>query len=206
MNIILLGAPGSGKGTQAVKIAESLGIPHISTGDIFRANIKALTPIGVKAKEYIDKGQLVPDEVVIEIVRLRLQESDCARGYILDGFPRTVPQAEALAGFSKVDVVLDIDIDLAKLEARLTGRRVCSACGASYHVDTYSDTTCAKCRGDVIQRADDTPETVRKRLDVYTRQTAPLIAYYKEKKLLRTVNGDQSIDAVARDVEQALRV
>lgn len=205
MNIILLGAPGSGKGTQAVYIAESLRIPHISTGDIFRANIRAATPIGVKAKEYIDKGQLVPDEVVIEIVRLRLQESDCSNGYILDGFPRTVPQAEALAAFSGIDKVLDIDIDLAKLERRLTGRRVCSACGASYHIDSYTDTTCVKCRGEVIQRDDDTPATVRKRLEVYTAQTAPLIAYYKEKGVLVTVDGDQPIDKVAADIADVLK-
>ena len=204
MNLVLLGAPGSGKGTQAVKIAEAFKIPHISTGDIFRANIKAGTPIGKKAKEYIDRGQLVPDEVVIEIVRLRLAESDCANGFILDGFPRTVGQAEALGKFANIDTVLDIGIDLDKLEARLCGRRVCSACGASFHIDTYKDTTCDRCRGEVIQRADDTPETVRKRLTVYTEQTAPLIAYYTEKGVLVSVNGDQAIDAVTADIFKVL--
>lgn len=205
MNLILLGAPGSGKGTQAVGMAEKFGIPHISTGDIFRANIKAQTPIGIKAKEYIDNGQLVPDEVVVEIVRLRIQEPDCSKGYILDGFPRTVPQAEALQKFTKIDKVINIDIDLNKLTDRLTGRRVCAACGASYHITSYKDKTCTKCRGDVIQRDDDKAETVSKRLQVYTAQTRPLIEFYSKAKLLLTVNGDQAIDAVGKDIEAALK-
>lgn len=205
MKIVLLGAPGCGKGTQAVGISESFGIPHISTGDIFRSNIAAQTSIGVVAKSYIDKGQLVPDSVVIEIVRLRLSESDCDRGWILDGFPRTVAQAEALATFEEPDVVLDIEMPMKKLMARLTGRRICEDCGASYHIDSYSDLTCAKCRGKIVQRADDSPETVSRRLKVYESQTAPLIAYYQQKGNLRRVDGDQTVKEVANSIKSVLK-
>jgi adenylate kinase len=204
MNIILLGAPGSGKGTQAVTMAERYNLPHISTGDIFRANIKAQTPIGVKAKQFIDAGQLVPDEVVVEIVALRLSESDCKKGFILDGFPRTVPQAESLSKITAIDTVLNIDIPLERLSARLTGRRVCSSCGASFHVSNYTDKTCSKCRGDVVQRPDDTQETVDNRLSVYSNQTAPLIDYYKNAGLLKNINGDQAIDLVGAEIAVAL--
>ena len=204
MNIILLGAPGAGKGTQAVKIAEKYKIPHISTGDILRKNIKEGTPVGKKAKSYIDKGALVPDEVVIEIVKNRLEEADCQNGYLLDGFPRTKPQAKALDEFTAIDTVLNIDIDLNILVDRLSGRRVCSACGATYHTSTYSNATCSQCGGNVVQRNDDLPDTVRARLKTYTLQTQPLISYYEEKNLLINIDGNTGIDKVFEDIEKVL--
>ena len=205
MNIILLGAPGAGKGTQAVRLAEKYGIPHISTGDIFRSNIKEQTPIGIVAKSYIDKGQLVPDEVTIQIVKERLEKEDCKNGYLLDGFPRTVLQAEALDGFSVIDAVVDIDVPLHKLMKRITGRRVCGKCGESYHIDYLGgNTKCGKCDGDLIQRADDNEETVGKRLEVYEKQTAPLIRHYEEKGKLICVNGDGDIDAVFNTITERL--
>ena len=205
MNIILLGAPGAGKGTQAVRLAERYNIPHISTGDIFRANIKGETEIGLIAKSYIDKGQLVPDEVTVRIVKERLEEKDCANGYLLDGFPRNVEQAEALGKFSKVDYVVNIDVPLEKLLKRITGRRICSSCGASYHVDNIGDTkTCVKCGGELGQRADDNEKTVQSRLDVYTKQTEPLKAYYSEKGVLIDVDGDAEIDKVFEEITRKL--
>ena len=171
MKLVLLGAPGAGKGTQAVKITEKYGITHISTGDIFRKNLKEGTPVGLKAKAYIDKGQLVPDEVTCEIVAERLKESDCRNGFMLDGFPRNVFQAEALDKMSEVDLVLNLAVDLNKLMSRLTGRRVCSKCGESYHITTLKSDKCTKCGGDIIQRADDTEETVEKRIKVYIDET-----------------------------------
>lgn len=185
MNIILLGAPGAGKGTQATKISDRYGLPHISTGDIFRENIKNQTPIGLLAKSYTDKGQLVPDEVTCQIVEERLAREDCKNGYLLDGFPRTIAQAEALAKFAKIDAVININIDFSLLMARLCGRRVCKDCGESYHVSTLNGaTTCSRCGGELYQRKDDNPETVGQRLDVYKDQTAPLIDYYTEKGLI----------------------
>lgn len=206
MNIVFLGAPGAGKGTQASKIAEKYSIPHISTGDIFRQNIKDQTPIGIVAKGYIDRGQLVPDEVTVELVKGRILEDDCKNGFILDGFPRDVAQAEALATFSKVDAVIDIVIPLDRLMRRLTGRRVCSKCGESYHVDFLGNvSTCSKCGAELIQRADDTCETVQQRLDVYTAKTAPLIDYYKKCGLLKEVNGDQSVTDVFDEIVKVLQ-
>ena len=204
MNLILLGAPGAGKGTQAVKIAQDFSIPHISTGDIFRKNIKEGTPVGLKAKSYIDKGQLVPDEVVVEIVALRIAEDDCKNGYLLDGFPRTVAQAEALDKIASGLTVINIDVDLNALAARLTGRRVCPDCGESYHVSTKKDDVC-KCGGKLIQRDDDKLETVQSRLNVYTAQTAPLIDYYTAKGNIVTVDGMQSIDDVYADIKKAIK-
>ena len=205
MKIVLLGAPGAGKGTQAVRLAEGLKIPHVSTGDIFRKNIKERTPIGVEAKSYIDKGQLVPDEVTIKIVKARLEEADCANGYLLDGFPRNVRQAKALDEFSSVDKVVNIDVPLHKLMKRITGRRVCGKCGESYHIDYLGDkTTCGKCDGELIQRADDNEETVGKRLEVYEKQTAPLIEYYKGKEKLFNVDGDGDINAVFNAITERL--
>ena len=197
MNIVLLGAPGAGKGTQAVRLAEKYSVPHISTGDIFRSNIKEGTPFGLVAKSFIDKGQLVPDEVTVQIVKERLEKDDCKNGYLLDGFPRTVAQAKALDEFSEVEKVVNIDVPLTKLLKRITGRRVCSKCGESYHID-YLDgkTSCKKCEGDLIQRADDNEETVASRLDVYTKQTAPLVEYYDGKGVLVTIDGDGNIDDV----------
>lgn len=205
MKIVLLGAPGAGKGTQAVRLAERYNVPHISTGDIFRKNIKERTPIGIEAKSYIDKGQLVPDEVTIKIVRDRLNADDCKNGYLLDGFPRNVLQAKALDEFSEVEKVVNIDVPLHKLMNRITGRRVCGKCGESYHVD-YLDgkKECGKCGGDLMQRADDNEETVRSRLDVYVAQTAPLVDYYKGRGVLVDIDGDGSVDDVFATIAEKL--
>ena len=206
MKIILLGAPGAGKGTQAVRISEKFNIAHVSTGDIFRANIKNQTPIGVIAKSYIDKGQLVPDEVTVEIVKQRLAESDVQNGYILDGFPRNIFQAEELDKFTQIDKVIDISVDETKLLRRITGRRVCSKCGDSYHIDRLNGaTTCARCGGDLITRADDNEETVKSRLQVYRKQTEPLIEYYQSKGKLVTINGDSSIEDAFAEIVNALK-
>ena len=186
-------------------IAEQFKVPHISTGDIFRKNIKEQTPIGVVAKSYIDKGNLVPDDVTIEIVRNRLSEEDCKQGFILDGFPRNVYQAEALLNIAEIDVVLDVDVPLDNLMERLTGRRVCSGCGESYHVTTLEGrNTCAKCGENLYQRDDDNEETVAGRLTVYRKQTEPLIEFYAAKGLLKTVNGDQDKDAVFEEIRSVL--
>lgn len=195
MNVIFLGPPGAGKGTQAVRVCERLGIPQISTGEILRRAIREKTPTGLAAKSYIDKGALVPDSVVIDIVRERLAQEDCQKGYVLDGFPRTVPQAQALAGFADIDAVIDIDVSDEKLIERLSGRRVCPSCGGTYHVSHLDGATaCEKCGAALIQRDDDKPETVLSRLTVYHAQTAPLIAFYAERGLLRKVDGAQPMD------------
>ena len=195
MNLIFLGPPGAGKGTQAVRVCEQLGIPQISTGDILRRAIKNETPTGLAAKSYIDKGQLVPDSVVIDIVRERLVQDDCKNGYLLDGFPRTVAQAEALEGFAKIDAVVDINVSDEKLVARLSGRRVCLSCGGTYHVSLLNgSTTCAKCGQELIQRADDKAETVLSRLTVYHAQTEPLIDFYTKRGLLKEIDGAQPMD------------
>ena len=195
MNVIFLGPPGAGKGTQAVRVCERLGIPQISTGDILRRAIKEQTPTGLAAKSYIDKGQLVPDSVVIDIVRERLEHDDCKNGYLLDGFPRTVLQAEALETFAKIDAVIDIDVSDEKLVERLSGRRVCLSCGGTYHVSQLNGSmTCAKCGQELIQRADDKAETVLSRLTVYHAQTAPLIDFYTQRGLLKAVDGAQPMD------------
>ncbi len=195
MNVIFLGPPGAGKGTQAVRVCERLGIPQISTGDILRRAMKEGTPTGLAAKAYVDRGELVPDSVVIDIVRERLQAPDCQKGYVLDGFPRTVPQAEALAAFADIDAVIDIEVSDEQLTERLSGRRVCLSCGGTYHVSRLGgSTTCAKCGAQLIQRADDKAETVLSRLGVYHAQTAPLIDYYSARGLLKTVDGAQPMD------------
>jgi adenylate kinase len=206
MNIILLGAPGAGKGTQASMITDAYGVPHISTGDIFRANMQAQTPIGVIAKSYIDKGQLVPDDITCEIVEARLQAEDCRKnGYMLDGFPRTIPQAEALEKWESIDAVINIDIDTSLLMARLCGRRVCKLCGESYHISRLNGkTTCEKCGGELYQRKDDNSETVGKRLNVYRAQTAPLIDYYTKKGLLINVNGAATPAEVFAEIRSKL--
>ena len=204
MKLILLGAPGAGKGTQATKIAEKYGIPHISTGDIFRKNIKEGTPVGLKAKSYIDKGQLVPDEVTCELVKGRLAESDCANGFLLDGFPRNVFQAATLDGMTDIDAAINIDVDHEALTERITGRRVCAKCGESYHVSVKKDGKCDKCDGELIQRDDDKVETVKSRLEVYNSSTKPLIAYYEKTGKLKTVDGMQSVQDVFRDIVKAL--
>ena len=193
MNLILLGAPGAGKGTQATKIADRYGLVHISTGDIFRANIKNGTKIGLLAKSYIDKGELVPDEVTCEIVKDRLTWEDCKKGYLLDGFPRNTFQADYLDMCAKIDAVVNINIDFSLLMDRLCGRRVCKECGESYHVSTLGGKTdCARCGGELYQRKDDNPETVKSRLDVYEAQTAPLIEYYTKKGLILNFTGSEA--------------
>lgn len=205
MNIVLLGAPGAGKGTQASLIQQKFNLVHISTGDIFRANIKGGTPIGKVAKSYIDAGKLVPDEVTCDIVRDRLQQGDLASGYMLDGFPRNVFQAEELDKFAHIDVCLNIDVDASLLMDRICGRRVCS-CGESYHVSTLGGrTTCAKCGKELYQRADDNPETVKSRLDTYFTQTAPVAEYYKKQgKLINIECGTKSPAEVFELVSAAL--
>ena len=205
MNIILLGAPGAGKGTQATRISDGYKLPHISTGDIFRENIKNETPIGLLAKSYIDKGQLVPDEVTCKIVEDRIQRADCESGYMLDGFPRTIAQAEALDEITKIDLVINIDVDFGLLLDRLCGRRVCKECGESWHLTWLNGADkCLRCGGELYQRKDDNPETVQSRLDVYNAQTAPLIAYYKEKGLLFNVGGNVSPDEVFAEIAKKL--
>lgn len=197
MNIILLGAPGAGKGTQASKISDGFSLPHISTGDIFRENIKNRTPIGMLAKSYTDQGLLVPDEVTCQIVEERLGREDCKNGYMLDGFPRTIAQAEALDKITKVDLVINIDVDFSLLLDRLCGRRVCKDCGESYHIAKLNgETKCARCSGELYQRKDDNPETVQSRLDVYKAQTAPLIEYYGKKGIVFNVEGNAAPEAV----------
>ena len=204
MNLILLGPPGAGKGTQAKMMIDKYHIPQISTGDILRAALKERTPLGLKAKEYMDKGLLVPDEVVIDIIRERLKEKDCQNGYILDGFPRTVAQAEALdkvlsAMNSGIDHVISIEVDKGELVKRLTGRRTCRQCGRGYHVifdPPLNKDLCDKCQGELYQRDDDNEDTVRNRLDVYESQTFPLIQYYKEKDLIRSIDGQGGIQQI----------
>ncbi len=203
MKLILLGAPGAGKGSQATKISKEYGIAHISTGDALRANIKEGTELGKFAKSYIDKGQLVPDEVVVGIVADRIGKEDCRNGFLLDGFPRTVAQAEALEKLTDIDVVINIDVDFDVITGRISGRRMCE-CGESYHISTYKSDVCAKCGKKLYQRADDNEETVKNRLDVYARQTAPLIDFYATRNKLVTVDGNKSIDEVFEDVKKVL--
>lgn len=213
MRIILLGPPGAGKGTQAKNIAEKFEIPHISTGDIFRKNIKDKTPLGIKAKEYIDSGGLVPDEVTVAIVEDRIKQDDCRKGFLLDGFPRTVNQADALGKVltvmgQKLDYVINIEVSREALIERLTGRRVCISCGASFHIKYNSPAKrgiCDICGGQLIQRDDDSEETVKNRLEVYTSQTAPLIEYYSRLGLLYSVDGEQDIDKVLKAIDNILR-
>jgi adenylate kinase len=212
MNMILLGPPGAGKGTQAKMLIEKYQIPQISTGDILRANLKERTPLGLKAKEYMDQGLLVPDEVVIEITRERLKKPDCQKGYILDGFPRTVAQALALdkvlAGMnSQVDHVISVEVDRNELLKRLTGRRTCRQCGAMYHVifnPSLNKDICDKCRGELYLRDDDNEDTVRNRLEVYDSQTFPLIQYFEQKGLVRKIEGIGSIQQIFERIVQTL--
>lgn len=212
MRVILLGPPGAGKGTQAEKLVENLSVPHISTGDMFRKAIKDGTALGTKAKNYMDQGKLVPDEVTIGIVKERLSEPDCQKGFLLDGFPRTVAQADALNEIltnlnTKLDAVINIVVLRDALIERLTGRRVCKSCGATYHImfkPSKGDNVCEKCQGELYQRADDSIETVGNRLDVYEEQTSPLISYYRDKDLLIDIDGAQSMEKVLADIYQAL--
>ena len=212
MKIIMLGAPGAGKGTQAKKIAEKYQIPHISTGDIFRANIKNGTELGKKAKTYMDQGLLVPDELVVDLVVDRVNQEDCGNGYVLDGFPRTIPQAEALdkalSGMGqKLDYAIDVDVPDENIISRMSGRRACLSCGATYHI-VYNapkkEGVCDQCGEPLVLRDDDKPETVRNRLDVYHRQTQPLIDYYKKEGVLAEVDGTQDMEQVFQDIVKIL--
>ncbi|MEG2453263.1 MAG: adenylate kinase [Clostridia bacterium] len=203
MNIILLGAPGAGKGSQASIISAKYNIPHISTGDILRRNIKEQTQLGKLAKSYIDAGGLVPDDVVIDIVKNRLTEADAQKGYILDGFPRTLPQAEALDREANIDIVLNIVVPFEIIEERLTGRRVC-ICGATYHISTLKDNICQKCGQPLFIRDDDKIETVKARLQVYLKQTAPLIEYYEAKGLVKNILGRDTVEHTFEGVKEVL--
>lgn len=205
MNIIFLGPPGAGKGTQAQIVCQRLGIPQVSTGDMLRAAIAAGTEMGLKAKEYMDQGQLVPDEVVIGIVKDRLADADCQKGYILDGFPRTVEQAAALGTFAKIDVAINLDVPDDVLVKRLSGRRVCPLCGAPYHVDRLNGETVCRADGTpLIQRDDDKAETVLNRLAIYHQKTAPLIDYYREAGLLKNIGGGLSLEEISEEIFRTL--
>lgn len=213
MNIVLMGLPGAGKGTQADKIVDKYGIPHISTGDMFRAAIKEGTELGLKAKSFMDQGALVPDEVTIGIVRERLSKPDCENGFLLDGFPRTVPQAEALDATlselgKKVEHVLNIVVEKEELIKRLTGRRICRTCGASYHMvfnPPKVEGICDRDGGELYQREDDNPETVTNRLEVNMKQTKPLLDFYEAKGVLSNINGQQDINKVFADLDALLQ-
>ena len=212
MKIIMLGAPGAGKGTQAKKIAEKYGIPHISTGDIFRANIKNETELGKKAKEYMDQGLLVPDELTCDLVTDRIKQDDCEKGFILDGFPRTIPQAEALTAAlekmgTSMDYAINVDVPDENIVSRMSGRRACLKCGATYHIVTIPPKTegiCDNCGSELVQREDDKPETVQKRLTVYHDQTQPLIDYYEKAGILHTADGTKDLEDVFAEIVKIL--
>lgn len=204
MKLIFLGPPGAGKGTQAERIAERFQIAHLSTGDMLRAEIRNATPLGAAAKAYIDRGELVPDSVIIDMVRERIARDDCKNGFLLDGFPRTVVQAEALNAITDIDYAVNIDVPSERLVARISGRRMCADCGAAYHVSMYAEPTCRKCSGKLYQRDDDREETVMNRLKVYTEKTAPLIAFYEAAGKLVTVDGDANVDTVTESILKGL--
>ncbi|TCN19332.1 adenylate kinase [Mesobacillus foraminis] len=214
MNLVLMGLPGAGKGTQAEKIVAKYNIPHISTGDMFRAAMKEGTELGLKAKSFMDQGALVPDEVTIGIVRERLSKPDCEKGFLLDGFPRTVAQADALEHMladlnKKIDFVINIDVDQSILMDRLTGRRICKSCGSTYHLvfnPPAKEGVCDRCGGELYQRADDNANTVQNRLDVNIKQTKPLLNFYEDKGYLRNINGQQDINVVFAEIEELLGV
>lgn len=209
MNLILMGLPGAGKGTQAEQIVAKYNIPHISTGDMFRAAMKDETELGLQAKSFIDKGALVPDEVTIGIVRERLSQEDCIKGFLLDGFPRTVAQASALEEIMKdlgkqINYVLNINVDSGLLLKRLTGRRICKDCGSTYHLEfnpPAKEGVCDKCGGELYQRSDDNEETVANRLEVNIKQTKPLLDFYEELGYLKNINGEQHIEKVFADID-----
>lgn len=212
MKIIMLGAPGAGKGTQAKMIADKYSIPHVSTGDIFRANIKNGTALGMEAKQYMDQGQLVPDELTVKILLDRVAQEDCKNGYVLDGFPRTIPQAEVLDQAltelgDSIDYAINVDVPDENIIKRMSGRRACVACGATYHIvhiPTKVEGICDRCGAELILRDDDKPETVKKRLDVYHTQTQPLIDYYTAKGVLKEVDGTRDMQDVFADIVKIL--
>ncbi|MGN0772062.1 MAG: adenylate kinase [Christensenellales bacterium] len=203
MNIVFLGAPGAGKGTQATKICTRYHIPHISTGDILRANIKAGTQLGKQAKSYIDQGLLVPDQLVIELVKDRLAQDDCKAGYVLDGFPRTIEQAQALSEFADIDLAVNIQVDESLVVERISGRRMCK-CGESFHTSWYNSDVCDKCGAPLYQRDDDKAETVKARLEVYNEQTAPLIDFYRNKGVLKDIDGMQDMPKVFESIVKVI--
>ena len=205
MKLILLGAPGAGKGSQAPFLQNKYGIVQISTGDAFRKNIKEGTPIGLYAKSFMDAGKLVPDETVVEIVASRIREEDCKNGFILDGFPRTIAQAEALGKITDIDYVIDFAVDTDILMKRLTGRRSCRKCGAVYHVSTFDGTACPKCGGEIYTRDDDCAETIANRIAVYTKETAPLKDFYAERGKLITVDAGRTIDEVSAEIGRKIK-
>ncbi len=213
MRIIMLGAPGAGKGTQAKMIASEYQIPHISTGDIFRSNIKNGTELGKKAKEYMDQGLLVPDSLTCDLVVDRIAQDDAKNGYVLDGFPRTIPQAEALTEALKargeaIDFAIDIEVPDENIVTRMSGRRACLGCGATYHIKynpPKTENVCDACGGELVLRDDDKPETVQKRLDVYHEQTQPLISYYTEAGVLKELDGTQDIDVIFEQIKELLK-
>ena len=212
MKIIMLGAPGAGKGTQAQMIADKFNIPHISTGDIFRANIKNGTELGKKAKEFMDKGLLVPDELTVQLLLDRVASDDCKNGYVLDGFPRTIPQADVLDAEltklgDKVDFAVNVDVPDENIVRRMSGRRACLKCGATYHIEHIppkKEGICDKCGSELVQREDDKPETVQNRLSVYHEQTQPLIDYYDKKNILKTVDGTKDMQEVFNEIVKIL--
>ena len=212
MKIIMLGAPGAGKGTQAKKISAKYGVPHTSTGDIFRANIKGQTELGMKAKVFMDQGQLVPDEITIGMLLDRIQEEDCKKGYVLDGFPRTIPQAESLTKAladmgDHIDYAINVDVPDENIISRMSGRRACLKCGQTYHIvynPPKKENVCDVCGEALVLRDDDKPETVKKRLDVYHDQTQPLIDYYKAAGVLAEVDGTKDLEAVFQDIVKIL--
>lgn len=212
MKIIMLGAPGAGKGTQAKKIADKYQIPHISTGDIFRANIKEGTELGKKAKTFMDAGKLVPDELTIDLLMDRISRPDCAKGYVLDGFPRTIPQAESLEAAlekrgEKIDYAINVEVPDENIIHRMSGRRACLNCGATYHVvhiPTRMEGICDRCGSELVLRDDDKPETVKKRLDVYHEQTQPLIEFYSQRGVLVNVDGTRDMEVVFADIVEIL--
>ena len=205
MNLIIMGAPGSGKGTQAALICKAHALPHISTGDILRENIKLGTELGKQAKAYMDAGKLVPDELVVALLKDRMEKPDCKNGFLLDGFPRTEPQADALSKIVNIDVAFFLETDLNKLADRMASRRVCPKCGYSTSVDAAPDGKCKECGDTLVIRDDDKREVVENRLKVYGEQTAPLVEYYKARGVLKTIDGMQSIDRVNADIEAALK-
>ncbi|MBQ7276983.1 MAG: adenylate kinase [Bacilli bacterium] len=212
MRFIIMGPPGAGKGTQAAFIKEYYNIPHISTGDMFREAMRNETKVGIEAKKYIDKGMLVPDSVTNALVKERLSQADCKKGFLLDGFPRNIPQAEALDQIFKdlnikLDAVINIDVDFSVLVDRVVGRRVCPKCGASYHITNLKpkkDGICDVCGSELIQRKDDTEETIKTRLDVYSNQTKPLLDYYKKQNLVKTINGVGDVNAIFEDIKNSV--
>ncbi|SHI27119.1 Adenylate kinase [Butyrivibrio fibrisolvens DSM 3071] len=212
MKIIMLGAPGAGKGTQAQMICDKYNIPHISTGDLFRSNIKNGTELGKKAKEYMDKGQLVPDELTVELLLDRVANEDCKDGYVLDGFPRTIPQADVLDKeltklSDKIDFAIDVEVPDENIVRRMSGRRACLKCGATYHIEHIppkQEGICDRCGSELVQRDDDKPETVQNRLSVYHEQTQPLIEYYNSKNILKTVDGTKDMNDVFEDIVKIL--